>query len=352
VVAIRRGMLIAGALLMVPAALTAEVAPRVTLEALTGVRITEGDMAVQSRGRGELDLFSTGNRDVRGWMQLRVDYDPAAEAEETEEAAAISIPRLEVRWRWTTPSGWSPRFTVGRSRLTWGEGRLFNAGDIINQPRPAEVLGGSAVAATADLREETQWLMAAYLPLGRFSYIETVALTGSEATLAAGGRVAGTLGPVKSEAGYLYRNKEGTHTVYMSASGHLLADLYGAVSRVLDPDNPTPAGAEHNTYTAGVLHTASHPRLGSLTGRGELLYSPGDATVTLFPELIWAPSQLLTLFIRSEIQPGTLYAPAGGVSWTPATGLTLALTVTALHDDNLPTTGGTTTVATVVRYRF
>ncbi len=332
---------LAAVFLMLPGTLPAEVVPRVTLEALTRVHVTEDDAAVRSLGRGELDLFSTGNRDVRGWMQLRV-----------EDETTVTIPRLEVRWRMPTASGWTPRFTVGRSRLTWGEGRLFNAGDLINRARPAEVLGDAPVAATADLREETQWLMAAYLPLGRFSYIETVALTESQDTLAAGVRIAGTIGPLKSETGYLYRNEDATHTIYISASGHMLLDVYGAVSLEIDPALANPADSSQYTYTGGALHTATHPRLGSLSARGELLYTPMVDSLTLFPELIWSPSQLLALFVRSEIQPGILYAPAGGVSWTPATGLTLALTATALVGDDLPAPGGGTTIATVVRYRF
>lgn len=389
------------ALLAAPVPVAAEVVSRVTVEAYNSVVVTDGSPEVLALGRGELDLQSTGNRDVRGRLQLRASI---FEDDEGRALALLEVPRAEIRWRLTVGDTWTPRFTAGRSRLTWGEGRVYNAGDVINGARPgassaegsaqgttvagggtstgeateATEAGGAAAAtatSAADLRDETQWLLAGYFPLGRFSFVEVAALPGTRDALAAGARIQGQIAAIKAEAGYLYRDGDKAHLPYMSLQGHLGLDWYGAASLQIHTDEESPhtnGGLKQLTVSAGGLYTGNHYRLGGWTARAEALWSRGDDTWSIIPEITWSPSQLLTLFARSEIHlspsfaggsggsnenggsSGTaaLFLPTAGAAWTPATGLTLSLVGRAEVGDIPVEAAPTGRVTAVVRYVF
>ncbi|MCX7029806.1 MAG: hypothetical protein NTU62_06750, partial [Spirochaetes bacterium] len=64
------------------------------------------------------------------------------------------------------------RLTVGKARLSWGEGVAFNAGDLL--------FGGASPTGldlTAEaLRDDAAWLASVYVPMGRFSFAEAVVL--------------------------------------------------------------------------------------------------------------------------------------------------------------------------------
>ena len=202
---------------------------------------------------------------------------------------------------------------------------------MINGARPEGDLNPEDQSAgSADLlRDETQWLLAGYFPLGRFSFVELVALTADTDALAAGGRIQGQLAGIKTEAGYLYRNADTSHHPYLSAQGHLLLDWYGAATLEIRDDGTPPL--ERATLSAGALYTGNHPRLGGWSLRTEALWSAEQESLSLFPEVTWSPSQLLALFARGEIDPGSTVEvrPALGIAWTPSTGLTLTLVGTA-----------------------
>ncbi|MBN1836699.1 MAG: hypothetical protein JW820_12665, partial [Spirochaetales bacterium] len=340
-----------------------EVEPSVTLTGY-GALVRAGDSAaLLPLLKGSLDLQSVGNENVRGFLQL----DAWA-----GEGFALSLPRayVKVRLPWL-------RLTVGKTRVSWGEGFLFNAGDVVFGSMGL-LAGGLSETA---LRDETTWLAGVYVPLGPFSYLEgvlvpyePVAATGGPLGLtgAAGlqtdlallldpvapGELAGGLrgvfriGGVKVETGYFGSGRAGEHRPYLSLQGHLGVDWYLAGAFVI----PT-AGASWESWpewmelSAGAfsLHNLRGGR--SLSLRLEAAVRPGmrwqevegaeavalnDAAARaagaippeyglyLFPEIAFSPNDTLSLQLRALISPldGSALSMAGG-SWSVYQGLSL-----------------------------
>lgn len=314
--------------------LEAEVRQRVTIDVLSSLAYGSGlpDLGLAAgSARAELELASFGSSDVRSRLQLRAElYDgPDGSAE-----SVLSVPRAEVRWRMRLPAG-SLRIRAGRTRLSWGDGQLYNAGEVLNGARPEQV---DLTART--LRDETQWLLSAYLPLGRFAFLEPVAVLppavlGDDATVAAapahtsagGLRVQGQVAGIKSEVGYLYRGAGELHQPYLSLQGNLGVDLYGGIRWEWRHRAGTDAPREAVTASAGAFAQRDHRRLGTGTLRVEALWEETGGRWYLAPDLSWAPSQLLNFFSRSEVELGTgttEWRSSGGIRWTPVTGLTIS----------------------------
>ena len=303
--------------------------PTVTAEALNSVFFTEDDSIVSGVGRGELDLRSRGSSDVRGRLQICTLLTDVGGESTTE----VSVPRAEIRWRTTVAESLRVRLTAGRSRLSWGDGVLFNAGDTINGVAP------QSIDLTAEtLRDETQWLVAGYVPLGRFAFFEPVVLIPGTAPAwhtAAGARTQFQLADVKTELGYLYRGAEEVHHPSVSVQGHLLVDWYAAASlRLPDPPN------EELFTSAGLLHNGTMRSGAPWSARTEVLWQQGDQMLSVYPEFTWSPSSLFSLFLRGQLTPvedATLLdadeiesVSTVGCTWTPATGLQLSLFVSGL----------------------
>ncbi|MFW5642439.1 MAG: hypothetical protein ACOCYQ_00300 [Alkalispirochaeta sp.] len=340
-------LLLAGITALTPGAF-AEVLTTVTVDAYQSVTTDGEETTAAGVGRSEIDFESRGSRDVRSRLQLR-GYLTETDGVSTSE---ITIPRAEIRWRLAAGESYRMRFTVGRSRLSWGDGVLFNAGDTINGARPG------AVDLTADtLRDETQWLTAGYFPLGRFAFLEPVLLlpgydmeyssgsTGRTADdiddTAAGGRLQFNLFSVKSEIGYLYRGEERIHQPSIALQGNLGVDWYAGVSMRL-PDPPD----EELYLSGGLVHHGSGHRIGSWSLRVESLWEQKGDRLHLYPEVTWSPSRLFSVFLRGTatpvvaaewLEPGDTDASgAVGLAWTPTTGLTISLYTVGTADRGTP----------------
>ncbi len=243
---------------------------------------------------------------------------------------------------------------AGKDRIAWGDGAFFNAGDVIF----------SAASVQADflsdtLRDETAWMLTGFFPLGQFSFIEPVfmppqpdytaignpfAFSGtSEDTNAEamsildssfGLRIQLKPGNIKMEAGYLYRGMDKVHAPYISFQGNLLVDWYLSVSGGIYDGDPSAEDALEDSYTItlGLLHVAKPTQDSSLSFRVEALirpegewdavsYTPGldsvpDYGIQLFGEIVWAPRQTFTLYLRGVLSPldtSALIIP--GVNW-------------------------------------
>lgn len=304
-----------------------EVNTIVTVKAFNSVLFARGERTITSGfGIVELDLRNTGSADVRARVQLRGILLEADGGPSTE----FSLPRAEVRWRLHIGEDYTMRLTAGRTRISWGDGQLYNAGDVINGVAPDEA------DLTEDiLRDETQWMVSAWLPLGRFSFVEPVLLVpmaelgtaqspepgSAEQEAGAGFRVQAQLLDIKTEAGYLYRSETETHHPYVSLQGNLLLDWYLAAS--FQPPDPV---EEELDLSGGVLYNGSTRSAGSWSVRGEFLWRQRDESLMLYPELTWSPSQLFSLFARGTVNPEEDRGDAAtGVTWTPATGLGISL---------------------------
>jgi hypothetical protein len=339
----------------------AEVASFLTLSGYGTLARASGDAVASALLKTRLDLQSRGNENVRAQLQLDGWIG---------EEAALDIPRawLRVRLPWF-------RLTIGKTRLSWGEGFVFNAGDVLFDSLSA--LAGDLSAAA--LRDQTAWLAAAYVPLGAFSFLEAVTLPfgvpdapglstdpnawagllapQSFAELAGGAGLRGVfkLWGVKLESGWYVDWAQRANKPYLSLQGHLLADWN--LSAVLAVPMDDPRGSDAGQWlavTAGLFHLA---RLGgdrSLTLRLESMLSPGgmwtEATgaeaqpagdpdaptygLLLYPEAALALSSTFSLQLRALVSPVDDSALVLlGAAWSPYQGLTLLAYATTMAGD-------------------
>ncbi len=316
----------------------AEPTTSIDLEIINAVAAQDDDSVATGLGTATVEFSDASNRVVRPRLQIESAFYEV----DGRASALFTVPRAEVKWRLPLSESYTARFTAGRSRLSWGDGAVFNAGDVINGAEP------NTLDLTASvLRDETVWLLSGYFPLGRYAFFEPLLLipgleltAGTDPAAVApvgadksggGFRLQWKTGQVKSETGYVYRGSDESHAPYLSLQGNLYVDWYAAVStRVTTGEIEEDGGvsateAKGGNATVGLYHIAQGPRGGSWSVRLEGIVRAG-ADPALFPEVTWGPSDLFTTFLRSTIVlDGESSASAVGVNWTPATGLTLAL---------------------------
>jgi len=298
------------------------------LESLS--RVAEADWALLTLGTARVSASAT-SENVKA--ELAVDALVG-------EGIVSSVARASVAVRFP-----GFRLTLGKARLSWGEGVAFNAADLLFG-------AGSALALdlTADsLRDDAAWMAALTVPLGRFSFLEAVALPPpldvagllanplaplpEPADVAAGGRVVGKLAGIKVEAAYLYRGDTATHAVATSLQGNLLVDWHLS-ARMEIPSLGTPdLGGESFRVSAGLFHRQRLGQRASLSLRLEALVCPAGSWaelepssppdpppvygLLLYPELALALGQAVSVTARALISPvdgSALLAPAVALS--------------------------------------
>ncbi len=330
----------------------AELSSSVTIAAFTGVLRFDDRANVSAAVEGSLDLKSVGNKNVKGQLQL--------ESALTETFLYLDVPRayVKVRFPWF-------RFTLGKTRVSWGDGFVFNAGDVIWGSMEPITEDFSAAA----LRDQTAWLAALYLPLGPFSYLEGVIFpynleagsrligTGGAgetdimsflvpeptdeilslarfSELAGGLRGAFKLGKTTLEGGYFVIGRGiDEHRPYLSLHGHLLVDWNLSTSFTVPLDRPDwGQWDEWFSISAGVFHLVNLGADRTLSFRLETAIRPGlrwseasgatEYGIYIFPELAFAPSNTVSLQLRSLISPVDLSAlTMASVSWNVYQGL-------------------------------
>jgi len=354
-----------------------EVQSSVTLTGYGAVVRVGDSAALLPLMKGSLDLRSVGSENVRGLLQLDAWVG---------ESIALSLPRayVKVRLPWF-------RLTAGKTRVSWGDGFLFNAGDVVFGSM--SLLAGGLNESV--LRDETTWLAGLYVPLGPFSYLEGVLVpydplsaSGDPLGLAGGaglvtaltqlldpvtpeelaGGVRGVfrLGGVKVETGYFGSGRAGEHRPYLSLQGHLGVDwnLSGALA-IPTTDPQWGRWDEWLDLSAGVLSLHRLPGGQVLSLRLEAAVRPGmrwreaegaeavaindrvaraagatppEYGLYLFPEVAFSPTDTLSVQARALISPvdGSALSMAGA-SWNVYQGLSLFtyLSVMAGDEDDL-----------------
>lgn len=328
-------------------------------------------------GVGELDFQSGGSRRVRSRLNIRAEV---AEVEGVGSVARFSVPRAFIRMRLPVGEEYLFRTTVGRSRVTWGDGALYNAGDLVfgTEGRRADLL------STSSIRDETDWLITAFLPLGRFSFIEPVILvpdtdpglapapvespdrsdedvvtgTPSFPRTAGGSRIQWKLWNIKMETAYLYRGGEEEHDGSFSFQGNLGPDVYGGVAGTVGKGV---GGYDELRFTGGLFHQQRYGSVSAFSLRLEALFEPGSGEaadeLSFFPEITWSPSDSVALFGRvlvATVDPSALWI-AGG-EWNIYQGLTLGSYVTVQSGSSSDRYGfdrfGGASITSSVRYLF
>ena len=129
------------------------------------IRTSADDLGLATSGRARLDIQSRGNTFVRGRFTL--DAFLSASDSAAGPAASLNIHRAFIKTRFPLSEERFFNITAGKTRLTWGDGALFNAGDII--------FGRSARnpdLTQSTIRDETAWMLVAFVPLDDFAFVE------------------------------------------------------------------------------------------------------------------------------------------------------------------------------------
>lgn len=391
-------LLAAGGSPQVVAAQESETLRTVEIEALN--TLSRGEEIEEWRfsglGVAELDFRSQGSRWVRSRLTLRTELLESEEPSGSD--IRLTIPRAYVRARFPLGEEYLFRATFGKSRVTWGDGALYNAGDLVfgASGRRADLFAASSV------RDETDWLVTAFFPLGQFSFIEPLVLVperelatagaggengGAGSTIliteapsihrtAVGARVQWQLWNTKMETGYLIRGAEETQELSLSLQGNLMVDLYGGVATTVAAGNDGLDPMEELRITAGLFHQYRYTSSSLLTFRLESLIYPEGSwerldeaeraalapgapryALSLYPEITWAPVDSLAFFGRaviSVIDASALYI-AGG-EWSIYPRFTLSAYLALQGGDAGDTYGfdrpGGASFTTSVRYLF
>lgn len=349
-------------------ALSAESSTSVELSLFTALARLEDELwGFSGIGRADVSFTAEGSRDVRAELELSGTTMSSVAGLD----AVLTMPRAYVKARFP-----AFRLTVGRTRLSWGEGAFFNAGDLLFGSSGTEVDLMAQV-----LRDETAWLASAYVPLGTWSYIETVVLpqepglaaeTPLFGSASAGARLETKIAQIRTQTGYLYRGLTETHSAFLSLQGNLGVDWYAAAGLSVPGSDPdADAALDSLAVSWGLLHIENLSAGGSLSLRLEGLVKPrgiweeSDAAqdpapqygLVLFPEVSWSPSQFLSFQLRSVVSPIDLSAlvSAGGY-WKPYDGFSVLgfLSIQAGESDDTFTPGRTGGISFVtgVRYAF
>jgi len=294
-------------------------------------------------GTAGLSYESTDTRNIKG--DLTFDFNlPEVEATTGAEVPTITLKRAYVKARFP-----SFRLTAGKTRLGWGDGFVFNSGDVIfGSTSPYVDL------TAAEVRTETKWLTAVNIPLGRFSFIEALVvpppsdllggrIAGDITATSGGGRLYTMIGNTKLETGYMFRGDgdEPLHRPYIGLQGNFGPDWYLAGSVALPAVNGDIESTVEESFNVsfGLFHLQQLNRVQSLSMRLEGLVLPlqewEETTaqtpeemptygILLYPELTYIPGDTLQVSLRSVISPVDLSVQmTAGVSWNVLQGFTL-----------------------------
>jgi hypothetical protein len=194
------------------------------------------------------------------------------------------------------------------------------------------------------LRSETAWLGAVNVPVGTFSFLELVFLPydplglGSTSYPVSGGvRGVFKLDAIRTtlELGYLGSGPYEEHRPYISLHGHLLVDWNLSASLAVPVFDPQwGQWDDWLDVSAGIFHLVNLGPSRTLSFRLEAAVRPGepwaespgtsDYALFLFPELVFAPNDTLSLQLRSFVSPvdGSALIMTGA-DWNVYQGLSL-----------------------------
>jgi len=290
------------------------------------------------RGSGMADIrfASVGNTKMRA--EAALEFYPV---DLSGGSSIASVPLVSLKRFWIKANFPSWRLTAGKTKLAWGNGYVFNSGDI---------LFGSLTPyldfTRSSIRDDTAWLTAFNIPTGPFSYIEVVVLPPSIALSGSGelevqtiDRTSGGLrfftraGGWQFEAGYLYKgdSKVGTDLLgsrpYFSVHGHAGVDVYagGSLAAGMDEDAALNRDSWEEirktvNFSLGAFHQIQTGYDSTLTMRIEALIMPwqnwsprdyqdvidGDAGyygIMLYPEISWMLRSSWFTRFQSVISP-------------------------------------------------
>ncbi|PKL14576.1 MAG: hypothetical protein CVV52_01155 [Spirochaetae bacterium HGW-Spirochaetae-8] len=283
---------------------------------------------------------NTGN--VRGEVAFQLTH-PAAPPGTLQVEALVQRAYLQLRFP-------SFRLTLGKTRLDWGEGLVFNAGKVLE-----ESSGWGTALTLAGPTSRNQWLSAVNIPLGPFSFLEAVVLPPMSMKLeetSIGARFYAPLGETKLEIGYSLRfeladpddmaSGRHLHHPYVSLQGNFGVDWQLTSSLALPTTGATALSIRDSwTTSMGLFQLLPIGYRGTLSLRLEAQIAPfrlwseqitanPQYALMLYPEISYSIEGGPQFIVRSIISPVDASAVLmGGVQWNILQGLTLQAYLTA-----------------------
>ncbi len=290
-------------------------------------------------GKADMRIASTGNTNMRA--EVSVEFYPV---DLSGGSSVAGVPALNLKRLWFKANFPNWRLTAGKTKVAWGNGLVFNSGDVIFGS-----LSPYLDFTQSTIRDDTAFLTAFNIPTGNFSYIEGVLLPPSllydetdglmvqTIDKTSGGlRFFGRLGGWRLEAGYLYKGdpKVATdllgHRPYFSFHGHAGVDIYAAASLAAGYDYQI-SGADQNrdswdeisktiNFSIGAFHQFQTGYNSTLTLRLETLVMPwqnwgpqpyqdiidgtaGYYGIMIYPEITWMLRSTWFTTLQSIISP-------------------------------------------------
>jgi len=235
------------------------------------------------------------------------------------------------------------RLTVGKTRTTWGEGVVFNSGDVIFGS-----LNPYVDLTKEEKRSETSWMTVTNTPLGSFSFVELLFVPPQTKTTedgfkssypggradksSAGGRIFTRMAGTKIEAGYLYKGEKrtdsdpdtATHRPYISFQGNIGPDWSlsssAAIPAELHPDMDFIKKSFSVSFSLFQIFNVDHDSSVNIRLEGLLLpwhnweeksldsEEMETYGIFLYPEIAYNISPGLSLSLQSIISPIDLSA--------------------------------------------
>jgi hypothetical protein len=344
-------MAAASALLAAAAPVIAEVQTTAEVSVLAGIVRAADEASFVNSEEGRVVFQAASSRDIKALLEADVLLRPGGSPD-----FSLGIPRayLKVRFPWF-------RLTAGKTRLSWGSGFLFDAGDVIFGEVPLY-----ADLSAADPRDRTAWLVSPYIAVGDFSLIEGVFLPSMPAPPSpvpviapplvsmdsVSGGVRAVLGfpGIKLEAGYLYDGERDAHKPYVSAQGSLFFEIYGAAGTSIPGDASSWDDVEDGLrFSCGLFRIFDLEDWGNLLVRSEAGFTPAgeweEAAGGLLPagpgygvdaffELSYSPYDTVSLAVRNMLSPVDLSGIVLlSATWGIYQGLTLSFTASMMFGD-------------------
>ncbi len=298
-------------------------------------------------GKAAVSLKSSGNKNVRADLSGDILYPDSS-----------GVPGFILQKAYVKAKFPSFRLIVGKTRLGWGDGFVFNSGDVIfGSTSPYINLTGS------EIRTSTTWLTSVNYPLGRFSFIEGLITApeinasgiGNIKNSGAGFRLYTKAGGIKIETGYYFDGKDisydliytentealaisALHRPYISLQGNIGPDWYINSSIAVPAFNSAKIESiAKDTFniSMGFFQMMKAGYNNSLALRLESIIAPylnwkentgkaGSYAIQVYPEIIFGMGSILSLSVRSIISPIDLSTQiTSGFSWNVFEGFNL-----------------------------
>ena len=252
-----------------------------------------------------------------GYKNIKTDIAVNAGFSSTEATPTASLDRITIKAKFP-----SFRLLMGKTRLDWGEGELFNAGNVLfeDATKSAPIINDALVL-------QRKWLTSITYPLSSFSFIEgalIVPTTNKAADVKGGLRYYNSERDIKIETGAAANQDKVTPYVSISGSIGIESALSASISIPFDGDEET--RNESLTFSASVFHIFSFLNQDTLSLRGEALYTPFTASWLFFyPSVQYQFSNGISLSLKSIVSILNESASiSGGLGWNIFEGLVMS----------------------------